>query len=231
MTDRTWQPYGADLLVSRASASGTSRAFVVAVSLNAIFDMLRASHRSGPDFMVLPRGSGDSLDEERFPGLKIAFADVDDIESGLDLKRSFYLPAIALVISLNLIGGYLLWRDTRREMRLAELRSQFVSSVSHELKTPLTSIRMFAEILKTQNSVDERTKGECLDTIVNESERLTRLLNNVLDFSRIEHGQRTYRMESIQLAEVVSAAAKTMQYPLTEQGLTYTWMLMKGFLL
>ena len=54
VTDRTWQPYGADLLVSRASASGISRAFVVAVSLNAIFDMLRASHRSGPDFIVLP---------------------------------------------------------------------------------------------------------------------------------------------------------------------------------
>jgi len=218
VTDRTWQPYGADLLVSRASPSTTSRAFVVAVSLNAIFDALRASNRSGPEFTVLPRGSGESLDEAHFPGLKIAFADVGSIESGLDLGSSFYVPAIALVISLNLVGGYLLWRDTRREMRLAELRSQFVSSVSHELKTPLTSIRMFAEILKTQNSVDELMKGECLDTIVNESERLTRLLNNVLDFSRIEHGQRTYRMESIQLAEVVSAAAKTMQYPLTEQG-------------
>jgi signal transduction histidine kinase len=218
VTDRTWQPYGADLLVSRAPTSGVSRAFVVAVSLNAIGDRLRASPRSGPDFTLLPRGSGDSLNEEHFPGLKIAFADVGDIESGLDLRRSFYVPAIALVISLNLIGGYLLWRDTRREMRLADLRSQFVSSVSHELKTPLTSIRMFAEILKTQNSVDELTKGECLDTIVNESERLTRLLNNVLDFSRIEHGQRTYRRESIHLSEVVSAAAKTMQYPLTEQG-------------
>jgi two-component system, OmpR family, phosphate regulon sensor histidine kinase PhoR len=218
VTDRTWQPYGADLLISRASLSGISRTFVVAVSLKALCDMLRASHSSGPDFALLTRGSGEALNEAHFPGLKIAFADMGDMESGLDLKRSFYVPAIALVISLNLIGGYLLWRDTRREMRLAELRSQFVSSVSHELKTPLTSIRMFAEILKTQDSVDDLTKGECLDTIVNESERLTRLLNNVLDFSRIEHGQRAYRMESVQLSEVVSAAAKTMQYPLTEQG-------------
>jgi signal transduction histidine kinase len=57
-----------------------------------------------------------------------------------------------------------------------------------------------------------------VDTIVNESERLTRLLNNVLDFSRIEHGQKSYRLEPTQLSEVVTAAAKTMQYPLAEQG-------------
>jgi signal transduction histidine kinase len=57
-----------------------------------------------------------------------------------------------------------------------------------------------------------------LDTIVSESERLTRLLNNVLDFSRIERGQKTYRLEPAPLSDVVQAAVRTIQYPLAQQG-------------
>jgi signal transduction histidine kinase len=98
------------------------------------------------------------------------------------------------------------------------MRSQFVSSVSHELKTPLTSIRMFAELLQIRGSDDSRTHEEYLNTIVNESERLTRLLNNVLDFSKIEHGQKDYRLEPTRLEEVVYSAARIMEYPLAEQG-------------
>jgi len=92
-----------------------------------------------------------------------------------------------------------------------------VSSVSHELKTPLTSIRMFAELLQMRDSNDLQ-QTRFLDTIVSEAERLTRLLNNVLDFSRIERGQKTYRLEPAPLADVVQAAVRTIQYPLAQQG-------------
>jgi signal transduction histidine kinase len=111
----------------------------------------------------------------------------------------------------------LLWRDMHRDLALAELRSQFVSSVSHELKTPLTAIRMFAETLRIRKS-DEQKSAEYLDTIINESERLTRLLNNVLDFSRIERGQRTYNLLPTVLSDVVNSAAGIMEYPLARQG-------------
>jgi signal transduction histidine kinase len=116
-----------------------------------------------------------------------------------------------------MFGGYLLWRDVDREMRIAALRSQFVSSVSHELKTPLTAIRMFAETLQLDR-VDARTRVEYLDTIVNETERLTRLLNNVLDFSKIEEGRKAYRREATSLAAVVRIAARAMAYPLEQHG-------------
>jgi signal transduction histidine kinase len=98
------------------------------------------------------------------------------------------------------------------------MRSQFVSSVSHELKTPLTAMRMFAETLSLGRSRSPESHQEYLDTIVNESERLTRLLNNVLDFSKIETGRLAYRLRSIDLSEVIHAAARTMQYPLSQQG-------------
>jgi signal transduction histidine kinase len=106
----------------------------------------------------------------------------------------------------------------RREVLLAEMRSQFVSSVSHELKTPLTAIRMFAETLRLGRAKDTATQMEYLDTIVNESERLTRLLNNVLDFSKIEQGKRTYHPCPASLPEIVRTTARAMEYPLKQQG-------------
>jgi len=101
------------------------------------------------------------------------------------LSSWFYPSVLLLVLSVTLFGAYLLWRDVRRELRLADLRSQFVASVSHELKTPLTAIRMFAETLRMGRAADPNAQAEYLDTIIRESERLTRLVNNVLEFSKI----------------------------------------------
>jgi signal transduction histidine kinase len=134
------------------------------------------------------------------------------------LQRYFYFLALAVVLSVTLFGAYLLWRDVRREVLMARMRSQFVSGVSHELKTPLTAIRMFAETLRLGRSKDPAAQAEYLDTIVNESERLTRLLNNVLDFSKIEQGRRIYHPAPASLAEIVRAAARAMEYPLKQQG-------------
>ena len=134
------------------------------------------------------------------------------------LQRHFYFLALVVVLSVTLFGAYLLWRDVRREVLMARMRSRFVSSVSHELKTPLTAIRMFAETLRLGRSKDPATQAEYLDTIVNESERLTRLLNNVLDFSKIEQGQRTYHPALASLPEILRAAARAMEYPLKQQG-------------
>jgi signal transduction histidine kinase len=100
---------------------------------------------------------------------------------------------------------------------MAEMRSQFIASVSHELKTPLTAIRIFAETLLLGRTKDPQAKTEYLETIVNESHRLTRLLNNVLDFSKIEKGKRTYRKEPACLSEIVNAAVQATQYPLKQQ--------------
>jgi signal transduction histidine kinase len=81
---------------------------------------------------------------------------------------------------------------------------------------------MFAETLREGRIEQEGARKEYLDTIVNESERLTRLVDNVLDFSRIERGQKTYRLRPISLEAVVRAAARAVQYPLTSQGFRLT---------
>ncbi len=162
---------------------------------------------------------GQSLGPD-FPGLKIVFpADGTGSPAGAwSFRRSFYLLAMALVIALTLFGAYLLWRDVRRDLQLAEMRSQFVASVSHELKTPLTAIRMFAETLRLRRSSDPAVREEYLDTIVKESERLTRLLNNVLDFSKIEQGNKVYRPAPASLVEIIQETTRALEYPLKQQG-------------
>ena len=79
---------------------------------------------------------------------------------------------------------------------------------------------MFAETLQLGRSPNPETQTEYLETIVNESERLTRLLNNVLDFSKIERGKKEYRRTPTDLAEIVTASARAMQYPLEQQQFT-----------
>jgi signal transduction histidine kinase len=129
-----------------------------------------------------------------------------------------YWLILVLVIGFTAFGGYLLWRDVSRELAIAEMRSHFAASVSHELKTPLTSIRMFAEALTMGVKKEPAAQKEYLQTIINESERLSRLLNNVLDFSKIEQGTRTYRFETTSLEEVIHTAEKAMAFPMNQKG-------------
>lgn len=102
---------------------------------------------------------------------------------------------VLLFLYLALFSGSLLWRDVRRETRLADLRSQFVSSVSHELRTPLTSIRLYAESMMAFGADDREERDKDLGVIASESERLTRMLDNVLTTSRIEKGTMRYRLQ------------------------------------
>jgi signal transduction histidine kinase len=135
---------------------------------------------------------------------------------------SFYEVTVGLSIFLAIFGAYLLWRDVRRENSVAQLRTEFVSGVTHELKTPLTSIRMFAETLQIaeESGVDTAEKrAEYVETIIRESERLTRLLNNVLAFAQIERGERAYYMQSVDLRNVVEEAESMIRLSLEENGM------------
>lgn len=137
--------------------------------------------------------------------------DAASLHIGSD-QRKFLIAGLILVIGLTLFGGYLLWRDVRRDTHISQLRTQFVSSVSHELRTPLTSIRLFAEALLSHGGENKAERDRCLSIIANESERLTRMLNNVLNTSRIERGTMTYHMEYGEMSEIALRAADTMEY-------------------
>jgi signal transduction histidine kinase len=111
-------------------------------------------------------------------------------------------------------------RAAGRAMRLSEMKSDFVSNVSHELRTPLASIRMFAEMLSLGRAptLDKAKEyGEYIDA---ESRRLSRLIDNILDFARIESGRKTYQLVRADLAEVVAAVVRTFDVRLRQAGFT-----------
>lgn len=226
-TQPLWVYYGKlPWLVSLSSPLSERAPFLVAVDAKKILASLRSDAGFATtfpaDFNFVAGSDPDGLTlGPNFKEVKIAFGTNQEemFPKSLRIQPIYYWLALLLILGITLFGAYILWRDVRREVQMAEMRSQFVSSVSHELKTPLTAIRMFAETLRLGRSKDKKTQEEYLDTIVNESQRLTRLLNNVLDFSKIEQGKRIYRPERVSLYEIIQSSARAMEYPLSQQGI------------
>jgi len=111
------------------------------------------------------------------------------------------LLVAAFVAAILFGGGVMLW-EVRRHRQDALRKTTFVSNVSHELKTPLTTIRMYSELMQENLPEDERSQ-RYLDVIENECQRLTRLVNNVLDFGRIEQGRKSYQQQRCDLNQLV----------------------------
>ncbi len=130
---------------------------------------------------------------------------------------------IALALAAILAGGYFVAADTRRQLALAQKKTDFVSNVSHELKTPLTSIRMFADLLAEGRVKEPETRDRCLRIISSESERLTRLVNNVLDFARLEKNRKVYEMRAVDLHPVVERIWESEGGRLREAGFAVEW--------
>jgi signal transduction histidine kinase len=136
------------------------------------------------------------------------------------LRLTLGLLVLVLLTAIG-TGGWLILNDLNRQLRLARLKTDFVSNVSHELKTPLTSIRMFAELLSGDRPVDAAKQRSYLGIITHETARLTRLINNVLDFARMERGEKQYHPEVLDLASVVRETASGYQPQLDAQGFKF----------
>jgi signal transduction histidine kinase len=127
-----------------------------------------------------------------------------------------------LLLSILILGIILTLRATSREMKLAEAKSTFVSNVSHELKTPLALIRLFAETLELGRVKNAEKAHEYHRIINSESRRLTQLINNILDFSKIEAGRKEYQFVESDVAEVVEDVLKSYDYQITSAGFEMT---------
>jgi signal transduction histidine kinase len=160
--------------------------------------------------------------EAVFPGLTLAIklrgTTLEAI--GHRFVRTSFLILGAL--SLILAGGIVLtYRNVSKEMVLARLKSDFVSNVSHELRTPLSLIRLYAETLEMGrlNSREKYQEYYCI--IRKESERLTALINNILDFSRIEAGRKEYDFRETDMRELVHNTLESYRYQIEQHGFTY----------
>ncbi|MGH9847161.1 MAG: sensor histidine kinase, partial [Blastocatellia bacterium] len=130
----------------------------------------------------------------------------------------FNLSLWGVMAALVLAGIALMLRTASREMRLTQTKADFVSNVSHELRTPLASIRVLAELLNLGRVSEPGKVREYGGYIESEGRRLTQLINNILDFSRIESGRKAFNFERMDLREVVSETVQAFSLQLKRNG-------------
>jgi signal transduction histidine kinase len=155
-----------------------------------------------------------------FTGWKVALFDPDGktIEQLTGKEKQLYLIFFLGTILLMLIGDILMVNAVVHESEVSRLKSEFVSNVSHELKTPLALIRMFGETLDSGIVTDEKDRRKFYGIIRKESERLTHLINNVLDFSRMDAGAKEYNFQEADLNEVVKSTLEAYKFQISDSG-------------
>ena len=157
-----------------------------------------------------------------FPSLTLAIRLPGTTLAAMEQKfvRTDFL--ILGVITLLLAAGLVLThRNISREMALARLKSDFVSNVSHELRTPLSLIRLYAETLEMGRLKTPEKHQEYYGIIRKESERLTGLINNILDFSRIEAGRKEYDFRETDVRELVHNTLESYRYQIEQNGFIF----------
>jgi signal transduction histidine kinase len=151
-------------------------------------------------------------------GIKFQGTSADAI-AGRWVQQSFLILG---GLSLLMVGGLVLtYRSVSKEMALARLKSDFVSNVSHELRTPLSLIQLYAETLELGRIKTQEKKEEYYRIIRKESERLGRLINNILDFSRIEAGRKEYELRETDIAELVRNTLDAYRYQIERNGFEF----------
>lgn len=235
-------------LPAESSAPVPSRRFVV-LSGKALQEAARETALSMPDFLGLEIRAGGRLiidpGAEPVPaGAEILAARTSDSLPSLSakvllsnpaalmnrqLRRTFWLSALILVASGAAIFGWVTSsRSFRRQEQLHELKSNFVASVSHELRAPIASVRLMAEALCSGKVSGPEKTNQYFRFIVQECRRLSALIENVLDFSRIERRQKEYHLEPADLSALVNETVQMMQPYAADRGVNLIAALSSG---
>ena len=147
------------------------------------------------------------------------YAGVDDAtRAAVRRQVAVFMAAFIVLCGVIVVGSVVTWRLIRRETEMARLKADFVANVSHDLKTPLSVIRMFGETLEMGRVAEEPRRQEYYRVITREAERLSRLIENVLDFSRIEGGRRRYDIVPTAVEPLVRETLEAFVYPLAHQA-------------
>ncbi|MBE3125120.1 MAG: HAMP domain-containing histidine kinase, partial [Acidobacteria bacterium] len=129
----------------------------------------------------------------------------------LDLRRNFYFWTILTLIVVLAFGAFLIARTIAHEMEVLKIKSDFVSSVSHEFKTPLTSIKALMERLVDGKVRDQGKMDQYFSIIAQDTDKLTRLVNNLLDFSKIEEGKKEYVFSDTDIVRIATEQVQSFK--------------------
>jgi two-component system phosphate regulon sensor histidine kinase PhoR len=134
------------------------------------------------------------------------------------------LIILGLMDIILLLGAWLIFRNVAKQVELSRLKSDFVSSVSHEIRTPLALITMYIETLEMGRVTDTNKIREYYTIILNETIRLSGIVNRILNFSQIESNKRKYSFVKADLNEIVENAAHSFRYSIDVRGFTYSFL-------
>jgi signal transduction histidine kinase len=176
--------------------------------------------KSGAKVEPVPPGEASSVDAmlrsaeagRYLSGWRLtrSFEGGEDLEPVSDTQIVAYFWTGVLVIGAMSIFALIIARAFRRQMRLTRLRNDLVATVSHELKTPLASIRLLVDTLLEEPRLDEQRVREYLELVAKENQRLSRLIGNFLAFSRMERNKHAFEFAKVRAADVVDAAVEVV---------------------
>jgi signal transduction histidine kinase len=145
-----------------------------------------------------------SLAETEIPG-RLEFSSVQPVSGAASNRRTLLIGGATLMLVVILGAGYVVQRAINRELRVAQLQSDFVAAVSHEFRAPLTTLRTITELLVQHRIPDESRRQQSYVFLDNETTRLHRLVEDLLDFGRMESGRKQYRTEAHNAFQLVRA--------------------------
>ncbi len=148
-------------------------------------------------------------------GIQPSGPTIKDVAQKRAYNNILFLVIVDLVL---LIGAWFFYRNIRREINLAKIKSDFVSNVSHEIRTPLSLISMYAETLQMNRVKEEDKKHKYYGIIYREAQRLSGIVNNILNFSRIESGKRQFNFSPVDINDILNDVMRNYAYQIENKG-------------
>jgi signal transduction histidine kinase len=135
-------------------------------------------------------------------------------------RRRLLALGLAAIVLLLAGGGYLLWRVVQRELAIARLQTEFVSAVSHEFRTPLTSLLHVTELLEEDDDLPRERRRSFYGALGRNTQRLHRLVESLLDFARMEGGRKPYHLQPVDAGELAARVVADFRKEVEPRGFT-----------
>ncbi len=160
--------------------------------------------------------------------LNVTMASARSLAAAVSRRRVVEMVLVGLSGLVVIAGSVLILVAAARERKLSNLKSDFVANVSHELKTPLSLVKLFGELLQSGRADTEEKRAQYLQIIVTESERLAALIENVLDFAKVERGKAAYEFVGSSVSDVVARACDACRVRAEREQIVLTQELAEG---
>lgn len=188
--------------------------------------VLRVESPDGRDLANRPREPGQAIPQpDRILNLTspwqgwrlmMGLEHIGSLRKSIAREREDAAKVVVISGFVLLFGAFLVFRGIRRQMQVTRAKSNFVSAVSHELRTPIANIRMFGEMLQMGVASDDRDRAIAYEAITSETERLSRLIEGVLNYSRIQQGAKVFHVEETDLVELTESVLERARQGLPE---------------